>query len=75
MAVTRDKADLYALDLGDAKWISAPGAAPDDRIEIAKLPGGAIALRVPTDPNGTILRYTADEWKAFVLGVRDGEFT
>lgn len=25
-------------------------------------------------PGGTVLRYTAAEWEAFALGVRDGEF-
>ncbi|MFP8908527.1 DUF397 domain-containing protein, partial [Streptomyces atacamensis] len=37
------------------------------------LPGGAVAMRNSKDPD-TVLRYTAAEWRAFVLGVRDGEF-
>jgi Domain of unknown function (DUF397). len=74
MADVREKADLYALDLTDAKWLSAPGSATDDRVEVAMLPGGAVALRNPADPNGTVLRYTAGEWRAFKLGVFDGEF-
>jgi hypothetical protein len=70
----RSKEDLYALDLSDATWLSAPGSTAKDRLEIAKLPGGAVALRNPADPHGTVLRYTAAEWKAFERGVRDGEF-
>ncbi|WP_063729000.1 DUF397 domain-containing protein [Streptomyces sp. RTd22] len=68
------KADLYALDLSEVTWVSAPGADPEDRLEVAHLPNGAVALRNPADPDGTVLRYTAAEWEAFVLGVRDGEF-
>lgn len=74
MTETRDKAELYALDLTGLTWLSAPGSDATDRLEIAKLPGGAVAMRNPADPNGTVLRYTAAEWEAFTLGVRDGEF-
>ncbi|MGW7006650.1 DUF397 domain-containing protein [Streptomyces sp. NPDC054933] len=73
-ADTPAKAELYALDLANAEWVSAPGSDPKDRIEVAFLPGGAVALRNPADPNGTVLRYTPGEWEAFVLGARDGEF-
>ncbi|MBA0053955.1 DUF397 domain-containing protein [Streptomyces sp. AJS327] len=74
MAHVTAKAELYELDLSDVTWLSAPDSTPNDRLEIAKLPGGAVALRNPADPNGTVLRYTAAEWEAFTLGVRDGEF-
>lgn len=70
----QNKADLYALDLSEVTWLRAPDSRPDDCLEIAKLPGGAIALRNPADPQGTVLRYTAAEWQAFADGVRDGEF-
>jgi hypothetical protein len=30
-------------------------------------------MRSSLDP-GTVLRYTEAEWRAFVLGARDGEF-
>ncbi|MBL1066914.1 DUF397 domain-containing protein [Streptomyces sp. 7-21] len=74
MIVQRSKGDLYALDLSDAVWLSAPGSTAEDRFGIAKLPGGAVALRNPADSHGTVLRYTAAEWEAFERGVRDGEF-
>lgn len=69
-----EKTELYALDLSGVTWLSAPGSTANDRLEIAKLPGGAVAMRNPMDPNGTVLRYTSAEWEAFTLGVRDGEF-
>ncbi|WP_078875317.1 DUF397 domain-containing protein [Streptomyces sp. NRRL F-5053] len=70
----REKADLYNLDLSEVVWKSAPGSDPRNRIEVADLPRGAKALRNPSDPEGTVLRYTAAEWQAFVQGARDGEF-
>jgi hypothetical protein len=68
------KTALYAADLGGARWKSAPGSDPADRLEIAELPGGNVALRNPADPEGTVLHYTPGEWRAFVDGARDGEF-
>ncbi|SCK33332.1 protein of unknown function (DUF397) [Streptomyces sp. SceaMP-e96] len=42
-------------------------------MEIAFLERGAVAMRNSTDPD-VVLRYTEAEWRAFVLGARDGEF-
>ncbi|MEV6652763.1 DUF397 domain-containing protein [Streptomyces sp. NPDC051219] len=74
MADAREKEELYALDISGVEWLSAPGASEDEeRVEIAYLPAGAVAMRSSADP-GTVLRYTEAEWRAFVLGARDGEF-
>ncbi|MFG2311128.1 DUF397 domain-containing protein [Streptomyces sp. NPDC048566] len=70
----REKDELYALDISGVTWQSAPGTEQhEERVEIANLPGGAVAMRSSLDP-GTVLRYTEAEWRAFVLGARDGEF-
>ncbi|MFD9281370.1 DUF397 domain-containing protein [Streptomyces mirabilis] len=70
----REKDELYALDISDVEWHSAPGTEEhEERVEIAYLPEGAVAMRSSLDP-GTVLRYTEAEWRAFVLGARDGEF-
>lgn len=34
--------------------------------------GGLVALRDSKNPAGPALIFTADEWRAFTLGVRDG---
>ncbi|MFD1832934.1 MULTISPECIES: DUF397 domain-containing protein [Streptomyces] len=73
MGTQQEKDELYAMDISGAVWESAPGGPEDEKVEIAYLPGGAVAMRNSKDP-GTVLRYTAAEWRAFVLGVRDGEF-
>ncbi|MCC5478617.1 DUF397 domain-containing protein [Streptomyces sp. NPDC059680] len=70
----RERDELYALDISGAEWHSAPGTEEhEERVEIAYLPGGAVAMRSSLD-HGTVLRYTEAEWRAFVLGARDGEF-
>ncbi|GHJ31773.1 MULTISPECIES: DUF397 domain-containing protein [Streptomyces] len=73
MADAKEKEELYALDISGVEWLSAPGSTSEDRVEIAYLPNGAVAMRNSADP-GTVLRYTEAEWRAFVLGARDGEF-
>lgn len=70
----RERDELYALDISGVEWHSAPGTeGHEERVEIAYLPGGAVAMRSSLDPD-TVLRYTEAEWRAFVLGARDGEF-
>ncbi|EXU62667.1 biotin transporter BioY [Streptomyces sp. PRh5] len=73
-ADAQGKSALYSLDLSEAQWVGAPGSNPRDRVEIAHLPGGAVAMRNAADPEDPPLRYTATEWEAFTLGIGDGEF-
>ena len=44
-------------------------------VEIAFLPEGGVAVRNSRDPGGPVLRFTEDEWHAFLGGVRNGELT
>ncbi|MCW5254470.1 DUF397 domain-containing protein [Streptomyces sp. SHP 1-2] len=70
----RERDELYALDISGVEWHSAPGTEEhEERVEIAYLPDGAVAMRSSLD-TATVLRYTEAEWRAFVLGARDGEF-
>ncbi|MFH8790560.1 DUF397 domain-containing protein [Streptomyces roseoverticillatus] len=69
-----EKDELYARDISGLEWLSAPEAKDDEeRVEIAYFSDGAVAMRSSTD-HETVLRYTPAEWRAFVLGARDGEF-
>ena len=43
-------------------------------VEVADLPGGGIGVRNSRDRHGAVLRFTPDEWQAFLGGVRTGEF-
>ncbi|GKQ39770.1 DUF397 domain-containing protein [Streptomyces sp. A012304] len=70
----RERDELYSMDISGVTWECAPGTEEhEERVEIARLPGGAVAMRSSLDPD-TVLRYTEAEWRAFVLGARDGEF-
>lgn len=42
-------------------------------VEAAEI-AGIVAIRDSKNPQGPILRFTKQEWIAFVAGVRDGEF-
>jgi hypothetical protein len=43
-------------------------------VEVADLAEGEIGVRNSRDSAGPVLRFTADEWYAFLGGVRNGEF-
>lgn len=43
-------------------------------VEVASLPGGQVGVRNSRDPGGPVLRFTPDEWFAFIGGARSGEF-
>jgi len=43
-------------------------------VEVADLPDGGRLVRDTKDRTGDTLHFTAGEWKAFISGVRGGEF-
>ena len=43
-------------------------------VEVASLPGGQVGVRHSRDRSGPVLRFTPDEWFAFLGGVRNREF-
>ena len=56
-------------------WIkSSLSYANGNCVEVASLPGGAIGVRNSRDSAGPVLRFTPEEWHAFLGGVRNGEF-
>lgn len=65
--------DLYQLDISGVEWKILGSQEDPGSAEIADLPKGAKALRSASAPS-VVLRYTAEEWAAFVRGSRDGEF-
>lgn len=70
-----DKRELYAADLTAAAWRKSSFTANSGQcVEIAELPGGAIAIRDSKSPHREPLRFTSAEWAAFLNGVHAGEF-
>lgn len=56
-------------------WIkSSLSYANGNCVEVASLPGGEIGVRHSKKSGGPVLRFTSDEWLAFLGGVRNGEF-
>lgn len=62
------------FDAAAARWVrpDAEDGSPGE-LEVGFASDGLVAMRRFDDPDGTILIYTPDEWRAFVEGVRDGE--
>ena len=62
-----------ASNLGAGGW-SKPWSSPNGGscLEAKKLPGGVIALRQSTDPDGPALVLQSHEIRAFVEGAKQG---
>jgi hypothetical protein len=43
-------------------------------VELAPLVGGRVAIRNSRHPDGEVLVHTAEEFRAFLLGAKHGEF-
>jgi hypothetical protein len=65
----------YGRPSSSSYWIkSSLSYANGNCVEVASLPGGEIGVRNSRDSGGLVLRFTSDEWHAFLGGVRNGEF-
>jgi hypothetical protein len=59
----------------DSQWVkSSLSYANGDCVEVTILPEGQVGVRDSKDTEGPVLRFTPAEWKAFLGGVRNGEF-
>jgi Domain of unknown function (DUF397) len=58
-----------------SRWVkSSLSFANGNCVEVASLPDDRIGVRDGNDAEGPVLRFTLPEWKAFIGGVRNGEF-
>ena len=56
-------------------WIkSSLSFANGNCVEVASLPDDEVGVRDSKNSAGPVLRFTAEEWHAFLGGVRNGEF-
>ena len=64
---------MPACELGDQGWIKPwSGSNGGDCLEAKKLPGGRVALRQSTDPQGPALILEPSEIRAFICGAKAG---
>lgn len=61
--------------MSELKWHKSSYSAQEGNcVETSVLPDGGRAVRDSKDRSGPMLHFTAAEWKAFVAGVKGGEF-
>jgi len=71
----RLKNGISADQLPVTQWRKSQASNPSGCcVEVAELPGGAIAVRSSRDPSGPALVYTRAEIGAFLTGAKNGEF-
>lgn len=55
-------------------WVKSTRTGSNGQCVEVNDTGEALLLRDSKDPAGPVLRFTQDEWKAFINGVKLGEF-
>jgi Domain of unknown function (DUF397) len=61
------------MDSVSVRWWKSSHSHANSCVEVA-LVDGHIAVRNSKHRQGPVLRFTPTEWRAFLDGVRDGEF-
>jgi len=66
---------MPAGQLPSAPWRKSSASNPSGScVEIAELPGGAVAVRNSRDADGPALIYPRAEMAAFLRAIKNGEF-
>jgi Domain of unknown function (DUF397) len=52
-------------------WVkSSHSGSQGDCVEVARTSGGTWLVRDTKDRDGSVLRFTAEQWRAFVTGIK-----
>jgi hypothetical protein len=54
-------------------WRKSSYSGTGNCVEVTRA-GDWVLIRSSHAPDGPVLRFTADEWRAFSFGMKDGEF-
>jgi hypothetical protein len=67
-----------AVDGGSAAaptvWRISSLCSGGDCVAVGRMPSGHVLVKDTKDPDGPELRFDASEWRAFVAGIRAGDF-
>jgi hypothetical protein len=66
--------DTTTNDAVGSSWRRSSFCSSTTCIEVRADARGAVAVRDSKSESGPILRYSAEEWRAFVAGVKAGDF-
>lgn len=61
------------MEPNPARWRKSRHSAVNGCVEVAFV-GNQVAVRDSKDRGGPILVFSVPEWRAFILGVQDGDF-
>lgn len=61
-------------DLNNLRWFKSSASASGNCVEVTHLPGGGVAVRDSKDRGKAPHVYTRQEWEAFLIGAKNGEF-
>lgn len=65
---------MSEYDTSNAAWITSRACNNSACVQIAHLPGGMVALRDSKDTAKPAHFFDSEEWAAFVIGVKAGDF-
>jgi hypothetical protein len=64
---------MQMTDLSPERWRKSSYSGNNGCVEVG-LAGDQVVVRDSKDRSGPALRFTPEEWRAFLAGARDGEF-
>ena len=65
---------MSEYDISHAVWITSRACNNSACVQVAHLPGGMVALRDSKNSARPAHVFDSEEWAAFVVGVKAGEF-